>query len=201
MTEQDRPLDKLDGSREVIDGRHVLRFERRFQHTVERVWEALTQPEQISQWLAVQEVEIEVVEGGRFVARTTGPPELVETIIREAGEAALQSNDTILRVEAPYVLEHTFGSDPTSVVRWELKSDGDGCLLRHTHGAKRVPGRELASGPRRLACVAGADGEAAGRGDDAVFAGTMAGVQGRVRCEAGHRLASDPSLQACCHYY
>jgi uncharacterized protein YndB with AHSA1/START domain len=149
MTEQDRPFGPLDGIREVIEGRHVLRFERRFRHTVERVWEALTQPEQISQWLAVQEVEIEVVEGGRFVARTTGPPELVETIIREAGEAALQSNDTVLRVEAPYVLEHTFGSDPTSVVRWELESDGDGCLLRLTH--TEPSGFQDENSPRDLA--------------------------------------------------
>jgi uncharacterized protein YndB with AHSA1/START domain len=133
MAEQDRQLAALDGVRDVVDGRHVLRFERRFRHPVERVWQALTTPEQISRWLEAQEVDLELVEGGRFVTRTTGPPELVEAIIREAGEAALQSNDTVLRVEEPHVLEHTFGSNPTSVVRWELQSDGDGCLLRLTH--------------------------------------------------------------------
>jgi uncharacterized protein YndB with AHSA1/START domain len=133
MTKQDRQVAALDGVREVMDGRHVLRFERRFRHPVERVWEALTTPEQISQWLEAQEVDLELVEGGRFVTRTTGPPELVEAITREAGEAALQSNDTVLRVEAPHVLEHTFGSNPTSVVRWELRSDGDGCRLRLMH--------------------------------------------------------------------
>jgi uncharacterized protein YndB with AHSA1/START domain len=133
MSELDRRVAGLDGIRDVIDGRHVLRFERRFRHPVERVWQALTTPEQISQWLEAQEVDLELVEGGRFVTRTTGPPELVEAIIREAGEAALQSNDTVLRVEAPHVLEHTFGSDPNSIVRWELQSDGDGCLLRLMH--------------------------------------------------------------------
>jgi uncharacterized protein YndB with AHSA1/START domain len=137
MTEQDRLSGSLDGVREVIDGRHVLRFERRFRHPVERVWEALTTPEQISRWLEAQEVDLELVEGGRFVTRTSGPPELVEAIIREAGEAGLQSNDRVLRVEAPHVLEHTFGSDPNSIVRWELRADGDGCLLslKHTEPA------------------------------------------------------------------
>jgi uncharacterized protein YndB with AHSA1/START domain len=133
MTEQDRLFGPLDGTREVIDGRHVLRFERRLRHPVERVWQALTTPEEISQWLQAQEVEVELVEGGRLVTRTTGPPELVEAIIREAGEAALQSNDTVLRVEEPHVFEHTFGSNPASIVRWELETDGGGCLLRLTH--------------------------------------------------------------------
>jgi hypothetical protein len=36
-------------------------------------------------------------------------------------------------VEAPHVLEHTFGSNPTSVVRWELHADEDGCRLRLMH--------------------------------------------------------------------
>jgi|SRR5918996_1485378 uncharacterized protein YndB with AHSA1/START domain len=133
MAEQDRQLAALDGVREVIDGRDVLRFERRIGHPVERVWEALTSPDQISQWLEAQEVHIELVAGGRFDTRTTGPPELVEAIIREAGEAALQSNDTVLRVEPPHILEHTFGGNPASVVRWELLPDGGGCLLRLMH--------------------------------------------------------------------
>jgi uncharacterized protein YndB with AHSA1/START domain len=133
MTERNPQPAALDGVREVIDGRHVLRFERRYRHPIERVWEALTTPDQMSLWLQAQEVELELVEGGRLVTRTTGPPELVEAIIREAGEAALQSNDTVLRVQEPQVFEHTFGGNPTSIVRWELQSDGSGCLLRLTH--------------------------------------------------------------------
>ena len=33
-----------DGTLETRDGRHVLRYERRLAHPVERVWAALTQP-------------------------------------------------------------------------------------------------------------------------------------------------------------
>ena len=66
-------------------------------------------------------------------ARTTGPPDLVEAIIREAGEEALVQQDTILRVEPPLLFERTFGGDPGSVARWELQHDADGCRLTLTH--------------------------------------------------------------------
>jgi uncharacterized protein YndB with AHSA1/START domain len=122
-----------DGSIQEVDGRHALHFERRLAHPIERVWDALTRPEQLNQWFGEAEIELELVEGGTFNKRTTGPPELVEGIIEVGGEEALVSNDTVLRVEPPKLFEHTFGSVSTSIVRWELEEDDGGCVLTLTH--------------------------------------------------------------------
>jgi uncharacterized protein YndB with AHSA1/START domain len=121
-----------DGMLEEVEGRYVLRFDRRLAHTVERVWTAITTPAGLRSWFGASEIELELVEGGRFEVRTTGPPELVEAVIREAGEEALVQHNTVLRVEPPFVFEHTFG-DPGSIVRWELEPEGDGCHLRLSH--------------------------------------------------------------------
>jgi uncharacterized protein YndB with AHSA1/START domain len=121
-----------EGTLEEIDGGYVLRFQRRFAHPVERVWAALTRPEQLTRWLGEGEVELELVEGGRFDVRTTGSRELVEAIVAEGGEESLVRHDRVLRVEPLRVFEHTFHGAP-SVVRWELRPDGDGCLLVLTH--------------------------------------------------------------------
>ncbi len=138
-----------DGTLEEIGGRHVLRFERRLPHPVERVWDALTRPEQLSQWVGEGEFEVELVEGGKIHMRTTGPPELVDAIVEEAGEDALDTTDTVLRVERPRLYEHTFGGSPESIVRWELHPEGEGCRLVLTH--TEPPGSPLAEAPRTLA--------------------------------------------------
>jgi uncharacterized protein YndB with AHSA1/START domain len=120
------------GTVENVHGRWVLRFERRLPHPRERVWDALTRPDRISEWFGDGDIDLDLVEGGKFEVRTTGPPELVDAIIREAGEDALVQHNTVLRVEPPSVFEHTFG-DPDSVVRWELTPDGGGTRLRLAH--------------------------------------------------------------------
>lgn len=122
-----------DGTVEVVDGRFVLRFERRFRHPIEKVWDALTRPERIKEWLGEVEVDLELVEGGRYYVETVGPPELVEAIKEEAGADQLVAHDTVLRVERPMLFVHTFGGDPASIARWELQRDGDGCRLTLIH--------------------------------------------------------------------
>jgi uncharacterized protein YndB with AHSA1/START domain len=138
-----------DGRMDEFSGRWVLRFERRLPHSVEHVWDALTRPERLSEWFGEVEVELDLVEGGKFNLRTTGPPELVEAIIAEAGEEALVNRQTVLRVEAPRTFEHTFGA-PDSIVRWELEPDGDATRLRlrHTEPVEFAP---FEAGPRDLA--------------------------------------------------
>jgi uncharacterized protein YndB with AHSA1/START domain len=120
------------GTVENVQGRWVLRFERRLPHVRERVWDALTRPERMTEWFGEGDIDLDLVQGGKFEVRTTGPPELVDAIIKEAGEDALVQHNTVLRVEPPAVFEHTFG-DPDSVVRWELTPDGDSTLLRLAH--------------------------------------------------------------------
>jgi uncharacterized protein YndB with AHSA1/START domain len=144
-----------DGMVEEVAGRTVLRFERRFAHPVERVWQALTDPEQLKQWVSATELEIDLVEGGRMYSRTAAP-ELVEAVLAEhpeldgigIRERGFESHDTVLRVEPPRVFEHTFGA-PNSVVRWELEPDGGGCHLRMSH--TQPPGAPRTDAPRDLA--------------------------------------------------
>jgi uncharacterized protein YndB with AHSA1/START domain len=149
MAPNPTPQAMADGTIEKIDGRYVLRFERRLSHPVEQVWNAITRPERITQWFGEGDVELDLVEGGRFEIRTTGPPELVEAIIAEAGDVALVSHDTVLRVDPPFLFEHTFGSDPGSIARWELQRDGDGTRLTLTH--TEPPGFDAVNAPRDLA--------------------------------------------------
>jgi uncharacterized protein YndB with AHSA1/START domain len=148
MPTNSTPQTMADGTIEEVDGGYTLRFERRLAHPVEKVWDAITRPERITEWFGEGEVELDLVEGGAFRIRTTGPPELVEAIIAEAGDAALVSHDTVLRVDPPSLFEHTFGSDPGSIARWELRPDGDGTLLTLTH--TEPPGFEIANAPRDL---------------------------------------------------
>lgn len=46
------------------DGKHVVRFERHLAHPIERVWAALTEPDELVGWWG--EAEVELVEGGQF---------------------------------------------------------------------------------------------------------------------------------------
>src|ERR1700737_3969019 len=115
-----------DGTIEQVDGSYVLRFERVLRHSRQHVWDALTRPERLREWFGECEVELELVAGGRFDVRTTGPAELVNAIIAEAGAEALVQHNTVLRVEPPVTFEHTFG-DPHSIVRWELHEEDHGC--------------------------------------------------------------------------
>jgi uncharacterized protein YndB with AHSA1/START domain len=122
------------GTVEQIDGRYVLRFERRFAHPVERVWDALTQPDRIREWFGDTEIDLELVAGGRYDTRVVGPPELIDAIRAEHGdEVDLATRQKVLRVDRPRLFEHTFGGPEDSVVRWELERDGDGTRLLLTH--------------------------------------------------------------------
>ena len=51
------------GSLETVDNRPALRFERRLDHSVERVWSAVTEPAELERW---------------FVAPVAWKPELGE---------------------------------------------------------------------------------------------------------------------------
>jgi uncharacterized protein YndB with AHSA1/START domain len=150
----------VDGTIEEIGGQAVLRFERRFAHPVERVWDALTSPGQIIAWMGDGDIQLELVEGGRFEMRTTGPPELVDAIIEVGGEDALLRRDTVLRVEPGHVFEHTFYGT-SSIVRWELRPDEDGCVLLLTHTQPSGAGRGALAGWHTLLDLLGhaLDGE------------------------------------------
>jgi uncharacterized protein YndB with AHSA1/START domain len=97
------------GTLSEVDGRPALRFERRLAHPVERVWRALTDPAELAQW---------------FVAPVPGWP--------AAGESfeAMGQPGRMVEVDASRVLGWTWGDER---YRFELRPEGDGCLLVFTH--------------------------------------------------------------------
>jgi uncharacterized protein YndB with AHSA1/START domain len=99
----------MSGRQITVDGRPALRFERRLHHPIERVWRAITEPAELAQW---------------FVAPATWKPELGETF-----EAAGERGE-ITELEAPSVLAWTWSVES---YRFELRAEGDGCVLSFTH--------------------------------------------------------------------
>jgi uncharacterized protein YndB with AHSA1/START domain len=85
------------------------------------VWSAITDPDRLADWWLPfdADITVDLREGGemRFVGR---------------GDEAVEMTLTILRVEAPMLLEHTH-VDPTTRMRWELEPTDEGCTLRLSH--------------------------------------------------------------------
>ncbi len=103
-----------DGVLETKDGKKVLRFERRLAHPVERVWAALTEPEELIGWLAAAEVDLG---GGQVVLRW-----------QNEGGPTMQAKITALA--PPTLIEYE--GDPHGRLRWELRPDGDATVLTFT---------------------------------------------------------------------
>ncbi len=99
----------------------VVRFERHFKSPVERVWAAITDPEELSCWLA--DTEIELVEGGRF-----------DLQFRLRADET-RSFGRITAVVPNRLLEFTWYPDQLgdSRVRFELTPTEEGCTLVLTH--------------------------------------------------------------------
>ena len=99
----------MTAAQQTVDGRPALRLERRLDHPVERVWRAVTEPEELSRWF-VAEVPWTPVAGEEFEA---------------GGETG-----RITALEPPRLLAWTWGVERYS---FELAPDGDGCVLVFTH--------------------------------------------------------------------
>jgi len=99
----------MNGTLETVDGRPALRFERRLAFPVERVWRAVTEPAELAEW---------------FVAPAPWTPAAGETF-----ESYGQSG-TITELREPEALAWTWGEES---FRFDLRPDGDGCVLVFTH--------------------------------------------------------------------
>lgn len=99
----------MTGSQQIVDGRPALRFERRLEHSVERVWRAVTQPAELARW---------------FVSEVPWTPEAGELFEAE-GEAG-----RITAFEPPRRFAWSWGVERYS---FELRPDGDSCILVFTH--------------------------------------------------------------------
>ncbi|MFD0587320.1 SRPBCC family protein [Paenibacillus sp. GCM10027627] len=109
----------MEGKVVQIDGHRVVRFERYFRHPAEKVWEAITNSQQLAKWLTVR-TEMELKVDGKL------------TFSWENGDRV---NGTFSKIVPPSELEYTWLEPDSghSVVRWKLESEGEGCRLHLTH--------------------------------------------------------------------
>lgn len=107
------------------DGRAFLRFERELHHSVERVWAAVTEPDEMIAWFAYK-VKIDPRVGGRLTLW-----------LGDSTEADPTQTGTISVFDPLEAFETVF--DDGSVVRFELQQSAVGCLLRFTD--TRPPGQ------------------------------------------------------------
>ncbi len=116
----------MNGRLETAGDRHILVFERRLAHSVERVWRAITEPDELGQWFP-------------GVPRWTLEPGASFDVEGDAG-----GRGRIVEVAAPRLLAFDWGDDR---LRFELREDGDGCLLTFTHAfGNRTLGAQTAAG-------------------------------------------------------
>ena len=117
-----------DGTLVTIDGRDTLRFERRFRQPIERVWRAITAPEEMRAWFPSDVVGERAVgaellfedEAQRDAARAEGEP------TRDDGPIF---HGRVVAYDPPQVFSFTWGGE---LLRFELRPEGDGTLLVFT---------------------------------------------------------------------
>ena len=114
----------MTATEQTIDGRPALRIERRFAHSVERVWRAVTEPAELARW---------------FVAEAPWKPEEGEVFEAE-GETG-----RITALQPPHLIAWTWGVERYC---FELTPESDGCLLVFTHvfNPRLGPGSQHAAG-------------------------------------------------------
>jgi uncharacterized protein YndB with AHSA1/START domain len=119
-----------EGTLEHRGDRQVIRFERRLDHPVERVWRALTEPGEMAKWLALAELDLR--EGGGVV--------LTWQNTDDEGNTAV-ARGTVSALDPPRLVE--FDTDIHGRLRWELEPDGDGTALTFTAEAQLPEEYEL----------------------------------------------------------
>lgn len=114
MSTREDATSRLGVADKLEDGRIRVRFERRLNHPVERVWAALVDGDELAKWFP--EVKLEPRPGGRFE---------IEFGSREGGdcEGCSVVRGEIERFDPPRLLQ-------CGTMRWELEPDGNDCLLR-----------------------------------------------------------------------
>jgi uncharacterized protein YndB with AHSA1/START domain len=129
------------GTVTMEDDHVTLKYERRLPNTPEAVWEAITDPKEVSVWFSTT-AKIDARPGGTldYISIPVG--------IRRTGR--------ILVWNPPRVFEHEWHIDPhpqlvngetESVIRWELVKDADHTILTVTHSRlTKANGLRFASG-------------------------------------------------------
>jgi len=112
----------------IIEGDHAtIIFKRILRHAPELVWDAITNPDELKEWLMCSSAKIE--------GRTGGTVEMV------SGPAQFRVKGKILAWEPPRIYEHEWKVDPVpempngedAVFRYELTPHGSNTLLTVTY--------------------------------------------------------------------
>lgn len=105
------------------DGRPTLRIERRLRHAPDKVWRAITEPEHLSKWYPFRAVTMDLRLGGAI--HFEGGGVTMHAVITE-----LDPPRTFAFSErAPEMMTR----ESEDLVHFELRPDGDGCLLVFSH--------------------------------------------------------------------
>ena len=115
----------------TIEGeRAVLTFERWLPHPIETVWTAITDPDERAAWMG--RTIIDARAGGQIEMIPTSPP---------IPDDAKRMTGRITVWDPPNVFEHLWHQRVVEpgVVRYELRTDGDGTRLRFSHRGLGVP--------------------------------------------------------------
>jgi uncharacterized protein YndB with AHSA1/START domain len=99
----------MNGTLETVEGRPALRFVRRLHHSPERVWRAITEPDELERW---------------FVAAVDWKPEVGQTF------ESMDQTGEIIEADAPRAFAYSWGGE---MLRFELRPDDGGCVLVFTH--------------------------------------------------------------------
>src|SRR5690242_4736333 len=106
----------MTSSLTTVDGRPTLRFERRLAHPIERVWQAITELDELEHWFPAR------LEGERAAGA-----DIQFTFDQHDIEV---TKGQVVEFEPPRLFAYTWGE---SMLRWELVPDGAGCRLIFTH--------------------------------------------------------------------
>ncbi|GAA4030015.1 SRPBCC family protein [Allokutzneria multivorans] len=98
------------------EGRNMLRFERRLRHPIAKAWRAITDPEHSKQWFPAA-MHTELKQGATIL------------FVFEGDDGA-PTKGTITDFEPQNLFAFTWEGE---VLRWELREDGDACVLVFTH--------------------------------------------------------------------
>jgi uncharacterized protein YndB with AHSA1/START domain len=112
-----------------IEGRPALRFERRYRHPMERVWRAITDPDELRQWFPSDVV------GDRAVgAELVFDDDAQRAEAQQAGEPTRADGPmfrgVVVAHDPPKVFSFTWGGE---LLRFELLPEGNETVLVFTH--------------------------------------------------------------------
>src|SRR5438874_1850590 len=113
----------MDDTLETEDGRPVLRMTRRLAHPPQLVWQALTEPDQLSQWYPFRVAEMDLRVGGK---------------IRFDDDHGMTIDAVITDLDPPKVFAFSQHAPPQmpresdDLIRFELRPDGAGSVLVFT---------------------------------------------------------------------